>query len=195
VGLLLEYNAMKVKLKNQFGFLHLLIVLILSTLAIIPLMFSASTDLNQQTIILSNATKIKIGALKENLLTVIGDTSAWNRISDPALNTSFSCVDNDCRSMIEPANLQIVDAEGTVLLDSRAINQGIDVTGNVCRGFDAQVGNAACPFRYAVTWLPICPDVGSCARPKFRVRGQLTFKSNIASGAYNFEKFNFQIIR
>lgn len=108
----------------------------------------------------------------------------------PENATSFACALNktDCRGAGGPIMLQAkagllgLAVNKPILqkvfnpADPAHPNAGLTARGEPCDGFTAApAGSSACPFRFTVSWKPLCPASGACIDPGIEVSVKLDY--------------------
>lgn len=114
-----------------------------------------------------------------------------------AANPAMSCEKNktDCSAFKNTDTpITVLAADGTKLTDPNNAAFGFTHFGAVCNSFSSTSGNDSCPFKFEISWRPICPTVGPCTNPQNRFRGTLTAKGVKADySQLKITKFNFLI--
>jgi hypothetical protein len=108
-----------------------------------------------------------------------------------AKNPIMSCmndkVNKGCLSLKSsaPIPIKLVDANDTVLTDPSNPSLGFAPDGSICTSYNSSSGNDACPFRFDITWKPICdPDItDSCYNPQSEVKASFTAKARTKNTA------------
>lgn len=136
-----------------------------------------------------------VSQARAKIIDAINGTQSW-KVS--LTENGINCVLNktNCSAFAgSPTPVAIHDVAGTKLTDPSAANAGFDMAGSPCSGF-SPAGSPTCPFRYEVTWQPICPVAGSCLNPQEKLVGTLKFEpGNSMKSLINLSKLSFQVLR
>lgn len=139
-----------------------------------------------------------ISQYRANIISTLSTGNALSRTV--AGNSVMSCVTpgafSDCTAQKSSENpIRVVDANGNILTDPSQANLGFREDGTACNTFNSTTGNDSCPYRFDVSWRPICPGGGlPCVNPQSRFTGTLRYKpANQKSTIVNQTKYNFQI--
>ena len=84
---------------------------------------------------------------------------------------------------------QLLSQAGAVLIGNTSATAGFTEGGKVCNTYSAT--SVDCPFRFELTWQPICPAVGTCFNPDISFRGTVEvadkFKAQVNPDHYRFQ--------
>ena len=164
--------------KGGFTFIEVLIVsaiLASSALVIFPMLKS------RQSRTLNNNQITSAAMLRSDLVSLLQSDSAWTQLlNDPACGTSLACVLNrsDCSAKVCPAGQFcnpipcFKDLAQRKLIDDNSPVLGFGLDQGSCTSFNANGVSPNCPFRYSLSWRPLCA-AGSCVQPAIEIRGQL----------------------
>ena len=127
---------------------------------------------------------------------ILNPASLMATIADSS-NTSMLCLKQgtDC-SGVTKASLRLNDSHGKLLFDSISASSGLDQNGALCSGFSQASPNGACPYRYELTWKPLCSST-PCINPPIQISG--IFKSSLEATdpkntvSKNYARLNFQL--
>jgi len=108
-------------------------------------------------------------------------------------NPNLACVVNNTDCSGQGGLIRLMDTGGNPLRLVAAPgnpNQGINRRGDVCNTYGA---SPDCPFRYEVSWTPICPSSGGCKDPQVQLNSRMLI-SPVASNISNtFRGGNFDL--
>lgn len=133
--------------------------------------------------------------LKSELSWTLRDRASWENTKKYKLNptdvnyvnTALNCLKivrpdgtiereaSLCDSTAALGNLQILNAQNQVVIDSANLNAGFTRSGTPCNTFDAANGNDQCPLRFVAIPRFVCN--GTCLNPTIEVTLQATFKA------------------
>ncbi|HEX7672809.1 MAG TPA: hypothetical protein VF412_01490 [Bdellovibrio sp.] len=137
-----------------------------------------------------------IAVFRSKVISSLANAATLDQILQ--LNSAMACEANrsDCSSMKGiDSNVIVVGPDGTKLTDATNASFGFTKDGSTCTTYDATSGSDECPFRFDVTWTPICPPSGSCANPQNKFKGTFSFKGKqLTLDAIKMKKFNFVVI-
>jgi len=168
------------------GILALVMQGIMSTMAMV-------TTRTQQSNFRSN-----LDLIKQSLIAVIANQSAWDQTKRNARNSSMRCLNQGPCVNGRGGAFSLYDATGAPVFDAMDPSAGFDLNGQPCRGYSAN-GNDACPIRFDLTWAPSCNEAltpGSCRHPSELVSIVFRFSPNSANmkGAYAVNPLHYSVI-
>lgn len=111
---------------------------------------------------------------KQEIINLILDRTNWAYTVANTANTTFDCIRlrTDCASLVGAGStFKVYNSSSQILLDTVASTTGFNTAGKDCSQFNASTSNPNCPYRYALSWEPICPSSGACTRPRIKVTG------------------------
>lgn len=97
--------------------------------------------------------------VEESIIGTIENDAAWKQTITSAGLGCLSADGNVCQPGSSPINVYLAD--GTQLLSSGNDSLGFDYFGTPCTGFNPTTPNDNCPFKFVVTWTPVC--AGACS--------------------------------
>ncbi|MCM2277199.1 MAG: prepilin-type N-terminal cleavage/methylation domain-containing protein [Oligoflexia bacterium] len=131
-------------------------------------------------------------------------TDGWRKTALSPRNHNLDCVR---RKIANPSArvscsgagghlLEVRNGSNEVLFEEHSafplnFSRGFNWKGRPCDSFDPVTGDRACPFKYVLSWRPICADP-SCSNPDIAVQGQLLFspgssaRMRVPSQPYSF---------
>lgn len=128
-----------------------------------------------------------------NWAVTIANANNWN--IGGGTNTGLECLhyNTDCSQSSGTFTIYS-SATNQILYNSNDPTAGFDLNGQVCNGFSMTSPNPACPYRYNISWSPICQSTSICTNPQVIITG--IFQSdpsfiNSSSGPTNTSNFNF----
>lgn len=137
-----------------------------------------------------------ISVFRSRIISSLANAATLDQIMQ--LSPGMACEVNrtDCAGMKSVASgVTVVGPDGSKLTDPGNAKFGFNRNGSTCTTYDAAAGDDTCPFRFDVTWKPICPPSGACTNPQNRFKGTFSFKGkNLEMNAIKMTKFNFDII-
>jgi hypothetical protein len=81
---------------------------------------------------------------------------------------------------------------GDLLLNNAAPSSGFDSNGRPCSSFEPLAGNDQCPFRYKITWRPVCQSSG-CSSPDSIFEGKLEVSFKRKDSIINPKSYSFSL--
>ncbi|RYZ85419.1 MAG: type II secretion system protein, partial [Proteobacteria bacterium] len=186
-----EHHSMSTRNKNGFTLLEFLaslgvVVILGSGVAAISTAFSKSS---QNTAAVTSAMSIQMA-----LMAKIQSTDAWAKTVQN--NADMACLANktDC-SGATGGTFALYSEDGTVFYDSKSSTQnGFNLDAQQCGTFSPTAG-LDCPFRYELTWKPVCGATGPCPNPLITVSGNLQLASSLKSMNLSAKTYSFNTFR
>lgn len=202
---------MKSSHSKQNGFSLVGLLSAVAIMSIVGLLMAQVMNQNAKT--QSRALSLsELSSLKQQMTLSLSNGSAWS--STIAYNTQGSiatvskmgclidgtaCKDG-AGQPLRNVPFALVDVMGGVLFDATLPNNGLTMKGDKCSTFNAASGNAACPFRYELTWSAACQAADSCLNPQVEINATLLYRPGSASvaglersvvneGLYSINKF------
>lgn len=120
------------------------------------------------------------------LLTVQDADNSDMQCLDPTVIPAIPCVANPAGYVFRLRN-----AANEIIMDNDATS-GININGETCDTYNAASGNIHCPFKYELTWKPLCPPVGACMNPAIEITG--TFKFSIGGNPFPLNTSQYDIL-
>ncbi len=96
----------------------------------------------------------------------------------------------DCQGKGGPI-VSVSDSSGHVLIDNSTASSGFTAAGKPCSSFSTT--STDCPFRFELSWEPVCPPTGACFSPDIKFNGNLLIADALKSQA-NPELYRFRWI-
>jgi prepilin-type N-terminal cleavage/methylation domain-containing protein len=133
------------------------------------------------------ATPIQLDTFRRNLIALTLANSSWDMTTKTGVNpASMSCLTSSGTPCIPSSSGQsfaIYDSSGNLYYDATTPGNGLTASGQLCpsasnqNSFNAAIGagNDNCPFRFNLTWTPICPPSGPCLNPQVMVKADLVY--------------------
>lgn len=115
-----------------------------------------------------------VEAKKQEIISLILDRSNWAYTVTNTTNTSFDCIrqKTDCSGLVGAnSTFKVYNSKAALLLDTTPSTFGFNTSRKDCNTFNASNPKPDCPYRYALTWEPICPSSGTCLKPRIKVFG------------------------
>lgn len=140
--------------------------------------------------------QLSVYAIRANLMTVVGSEEGIAQTI--AKNPAMQCLNDTstgCQSYRNTAiPISVYDSAGVKLTDFANVSAGFKPDGTVCTGFSSS-GSPQCPFRYNVTWQPLCDPAtpASCVRPQSRIVATFSNSSNVLPADVSQTKLGFTI--
>lgn len=141
----------------------------------------------------SISSEINLSQFRGSLISALGTSEGFAQTL--AKNPSMICVRNlqDCSAYkTVDTPIAVWSVSGARLTDPTSASYGFNSSGDPCSTFDAVNGNDQCPYRFEVTWRPVCPLAGGpCINPQNQFKGELKFSSQKMITP-NLKKFSFR---
>lgn len=131
--------------------------------------------------------------VREQIISSLNADDSFSKIVNA--NADMNCLKTrtDCSAKKNAAwKISVISSDAQVLTDPSNPSQGFTMDGRVCTGFDPGVGNPQCPFRFEVTWEPIC-QAGLCANPQNRLVGILIYNNPAKKNDFDVNRLGFTV--
>ncbi len=145
---------------NQKGFVDLILMFGIMTIATLALMSVTYQKREQQVI---TDSKLAIDVLQQNYAYYLQDEESWKKtMDDPRNATTFACIKDgtECSQTPQPVAV-VLNANNEIVIDTDA-DKGVKLDGTVCTGYN--LGLASCPLHVSLTWQPVCKT--TCVNPR-----------------------------
>jgi hypothetical protein len=181
--------------KNNSGFTILQVLVVLALTATFSL--SMTNQYQSSKSIQKKADLVfTLDNLAKNIDAYVRHDPSWDETTNHASNNTFECLkDSSCVSTTNES-FQLLDPAGHIVAYDtvKEPTRGFKIDGTPCNTFDANNGNAACPARVNLRWMPECPN-GDCSDAIPKVLVTFEYNSPTERLAFKPENYNFQISR
>jgi hypothetical protein len=184
----------KILAGNRGGLIIFVLLVVFATLAIaaivVPIVFGNIRALQPTN------EKASLEIIADNLNTILKNDKAWlSTVNDPQ-NTSFACLVNstDCSSVSGTDSFKINDPSGVVFYKAADPKAGFSYGGVSCTISSPQ-GDDRCPFRFVITWRPICSATPCSPPSSILIQAKLQYKPAASRVSLKESNFDFSIVR
>jgi Tfp pilus assembly protein PilV len=195
-------NTVRIRNGSAIAGLSIIEVLIAAAVLAIAIAFVTPIRLGRENRVNNNNAVTSLVALRTNLASLLADPGTWSNLKNDTTGcgSTLTCVSTapyDCTAALaqitatgNPIAIPCVNyITGLPLINNSDPNFGFGLDETTCDAFSPTGLSPPCPFRYSLTWAPLCVAgvaaglPGSCISSPIQITGVL--QTALRSGAVN----------